>query len=490
MKSGKLFAILILLIAANITIFPQIKIKEKVEIKPGSSQVFSKPQNNNQLNRGFTPCGPYIENTQTDHYWQVVWVGYWGPIDPAQQLFGTQGNVYFGNFVNPSNGPFEIQIIEGAEYASFQECVPIDEYGCGWTDMEETSLSGISGSELIGSGNLMVFDCVPRRDDQTYHIRYHYLEQNEAAVTYSIHSVSLNQTKYFHTLIEKRPFVFEENSEPIEIPHAEEDEFIPRMEAVFCSSLDSSEWYANYNCKGAWNFSAGGGFPDNVKFNVSIVEGEEYGTMFYRNEYNEKIKSNSFTNIGEDIYYFINFEANGIEPEDTGKVKIHISTTDADMPGTDVNINVAPNQNYPIRVTFLPAVLSAGDTANIYLKKRIDSYPFSDPEDVSYEPFLPHQLFDIKIERGKEYGTILNTAELDTADEFVEIEEGFKFIASNSIDIDTAKISIRVTTKIDDGGIILASPKTKGTTSKTLEQIDKIKPAPKIKSREIRSKKE
>ncbi len=34
MKSGKLFAILILLIAANITIFPQIKIKEKVEIKP------------------------------------------------------------------------------------------------------------------------------------------------------------------------------------------------------------------------------------------------------------------------------------------------------------------------------------------------------------------------------------------------------------------------------------------------------------------------
>ncbi len=425
-----------------------------------------------------------MENTQADHYWQVVWAGYWGPIDPAQQLFEVQTNSYFGNFVNKSNGPFDIQILEGADYCSFQECIPED-YGCRWTDMQYTNLTDISGDELIGSGDIMFFDCVPRYVDQIFHIRYHYLDQDTATVVYSIHSVRLNQTKYFHTLIVKRPFILSEMYETVEIPHAEKQIFTPRPEPVFCSGLDSSNYYENYDCKGIV-FSAGGGFPDNITFNVSIVEGEEYGTMLTYDSYNNKIESNSFSNIDEYTYELIYFYANGIEPKDTGKVKIHISTTDPGIPETDVNIKVVPNQNYPIRLTFIPAVLAPGDKADIHLEKRFSEYPFSDPENVIYEPFPADQLFNVGIEKGEQYGTILNLVSSDTSDEFVEIEQGFKFIAAGSINTDSAKISIRISTIIDNGGIIAASIKSTGLSNsqitKSIKELERKKSSSSIKS--------
>lgn len=221
-----------------------------MEINPQASKFFSTQQNLDQFTRGYTPCGPYMENTESDHYWQVVWAGYWGPIDPAQQLFEIQTNSYFGNFVNKSNSPFNIQIIEGAEYCSFRECVPIEDYynSCSWTDMDATNLTDLSGSDLIGSGDLMFFDCVPRYVEQTFHIRYNYLNQDQAVVTYSIYSVHLQKTKYFHTLIVKRPFILSERYKTI--PHAEKEYFTPRPEPVFCSGLDSSSYYENYSCKG------------------------------------------------------------------------------------------------------------------------------------------------------------------------------------------------------------------------------------------------
>jgi hypothetical protein len=151
-----------------------------------------------------------------------VWAGYWGPIDPAQQLFGVQGNAYFGNFVNTDNGPFNIQIIEGAEYCNFRQSIPIPEIenGYEWIDLNEDTLTDISGYELIGTGDFIFLDCVPRHwDRQYYDIRYNYLSQEQAIVTYSIYSVHLMQTKYFHTVIVKRPFILEEMEEPLILPH-------------------------------------------------------------------------------------------------------------------------------------------------------------------------------------------------------------------------------------------------------------------------------
>ena len=75
----------------------------------------------NQFTRGYTPCGPYMQNTQPDHYWQVVWAGYHGSLDPEQQLFGPQGNVSFRSIVSTGGGPYDIHIIDGAEYCSLSK---------------------------------------------------------------------------------------------------------------------------------------------------------------------------------------------------------------------------------------------------------------------------------------------------------------------------------------------------------------------------------
>lgn len=255
-------------------------------------------------------------------------------------MFGIQGDAYFGNFVNPDNGPYNIQIIEGTEYCNFQKSIPIPEIenGYEWIDLNEDTLNNLSGYELIGTGDLEILDCVPRHWDQNYLIQYDYINQDQVIVTYSIYSVHLQQTKYFHTIIVKRPFIIEEMAEPLILPHGEKTNVSLSPIPVLCSYLDTSQWYEDYDCKGLLNFSAGGGFPDNVTFNVSIVEGGEYGTMFYVDDNREKIKSNNFTNLDEITYYSINFEANGIEPEDTSKVKILITTTDTTIPQAEVNL--------------------------------------------------------------------------------------------------------------------------------------------------------
>lgn len=61
--------------------YSQVCIKERVEIEPKGSN----PLDDVNINyiRGYTLCGPYMVNSEEDHYWQVVWAGYWGPIDPA-----------------------------------------------------------------------------------------------------------------------------------------------------------------------------------------------------------------------------------------------------------------------------------------------------------------------------------------------------------------------------------------------------------------------
>jgi hypothetical protein len=180
-------------------------------------------------------------------------------------------------------------------------------------------------------------------------------------------------------------------------------------------------------------------------------------------------------------YYTIGFEADGIEPEDTGKVKIIISTTDPSIPQGEVNLYTVPNSTYPLRVTFVPTELAPGDTAVIILEKRYDEYPYFTPEDVTYEPFPSLQLFNVEIEKGKEYGTILRASSSDTSDEFTDIEQGFRFIAKYSINTDTVKI--RVSTVIDNSGGGSSSALTgKGTKTKVGEKEDIVKFFPKIKT--------
>jgi hypothetical protein len=98
---------IILLLLINSNLYSQVTIKERVEINPGGDT------KTNSFTRGYTPCGPYIQNTEADHYWQVVWGGYWAPLDPSQQLFGLSGLFGYGLFDS-----YDVEIIEGADHCT------------------------------------------------------------------------------------------------------------------------------------------------------------------------------------------------------------------------------------------------------------------------------------------------------------------------------------------------------------------------------------
>lgn len=460
---------LLVIITFNLT-YSQVVIKEKVKLK---SQTNNTTANTNltQTNRGYTPCGPYLPNSASDHYWQVVWAGYYGSLDPQQQLFGPQGNVSFRNIVNTGDGPYDIHILEGASRCSLQKRVVSNDYGTIYIHMKDTAtteLNGISGSDLIGSGDYMNFDCVPSYLEQVYQIKYNYLDigQNEDTVVYSIHSTHLGKTIFLHTLIVKQSFVFFDKE--TYLPFAEDEQVSTEAKGAFCTSLDTSSWYEDYPCKGPWIYSKEGGFPSNVKLNVTIPQGQEYGDIFYYDTLGNKIEGKYFNNMDYYNYSRLRFEATGIEPIDTSRVKIHISPTDPSIPGADSYVYVTSTNTYPIKVTLQPDTLSPGDTASIILERKLSGYP------ATYEQFSSDQLFDVKIDVGSKYGTILNTTANDTADVFNNIEQGFKFIAAKNIDTSEAKISIRVHAIVNTG-IIVGSIKGDKDGSDVGKQLYKVR---------------
>jgi len=449
LRRGIPHLIIFFLFLLNSNLFSQVTIKERVEINPdGDTKI-------NSFTRGYTPCGPYIQNTEADHYWQVVWGGYWAPLDPSQQLFGLPYLFGYGLFDS-----YDVEIIEGAEHCTLAQPVPIEDIENGWTlePLNVTELEGLAAVQLTGSGTWMYIDCVPRVWDDTTHLQlvilYDYIEEDEAAVTYSIYCHQTMEKKYFHTLIVKRRFVFEEFANPIRIPHAELDGCTPQAIPVFCSSLDTSQWYEDYDCKGIGVFHAGGDVPDNTKFSASIIEGGEYGTLSYFDGENQ-FTGDTLANMDYSGFDLAGFLADGEEPEDTGIVKIHVSSTDPTIPPEDVYLHIVPNPAYPLRVTFEPSELAPGDTAIIRLEKRVSEYPYFDPGNAEYEEFSEGQMFDINIIEGKEYGTIYSDAWEDTADEFEEMPGEFKFIAKDSINVDSVEISLRVSAYIpgiEEGG--------------------------------------
>ncbi len=182
--------------------------------------------------------------------------------------------------------------------------------------------------------------------------------------------------------------------------------------------------------------------------NVTIPEGQEYGDLFYYDTLGNKIKGKYFYNLDYYNYSRLRFEATGIEPADTAEVRIRVNPTDPSIPGADSYVYVTPTDTYPIRVTLQPDTLNPGDTVSITLERNLSGNP------ATHEQFSGDQLFDVKIDVGSKYGTILNPATNDTADEFNNIKQGFKFIAAKNIDTSEAKVSIRVHAIVNTGVIV------------------------------------
>ncbi|MEJ2637547.1 MAG: hypothetical protein P8184_19950 [Calditrichia bacterium] len=106
---------------------------------------------------------------------------------------------------------------------------------------------------------------------------------------------------------------------------------------------------------------------------------------------------------------------------------------------------------WPMQVQLSPSVVAPGDTADIILRRR--------NADGSLEAFPDSVNFDVQVMENWDYGTIYSHEIGDTADFFYGIPGGFRFIARDSIDVDSVFVPIMVNTS---GGIIAGSAQRPG----------------------------
>ncbi|MFZ1083250.1 MAG: hypothetical protein WAO19_15160 [Candidatus Kryptoniota bacterium] len=172
---------------------------------------------------------------------------------------------------------------------------------------------------------------------------------------------------------------------------------------------------------------------------LRIISGSQYASFHtFDSEAGEDVKLDSVVNVGTadsvgDIgpyynggYYYL--VADGVQPDSGGDWVVVQAESDG-MTSID-----SLQDFWPVGVTFTPPKISPGDTATIVVNERNADGTISD--------FPPGQLFEVGIDSGNAYGTILSSG--DTAEYFASIPEPFQFIAADSINVDSVEAAVRV----------------------------------------------
>jgi hypothetical protein len=81
------------------------------------------------------------------------------------------------------------------------------------------------------------------------------------------------------------------------------------------------------------------------------------------------------------------------------------------------------------------------------------------------EEFSADQLFDVSIMQGSDYGTLLSADGTNIADALTGVPQGFKFVAENAIDVDSAVVLINVMKSSN-------TLTSKQTVNKTIQSVD------------------
>ncbi len=483
--SAVLFGITLL----TTSLYPQVKIKEKVEMNPGNKSMdLSKKDYGNKINS--LPCDAGFTQSN-NHYYQLVWGGYWGSLDPAQQLFNLQcglmeGHNYF-KYVLTWTFPYNIAIIEGQEFCRIEKKVLSDlcDNCWEWIDINKDSLREVPVFYLKGGypdslhiahndttcNEIWMLNGVPHYEPSYYRIVYGYPNSSTANVTYQIVPGGMEDLPeeyiYLHTTIMWRDFylVGEQSSDydPTELEHGHVWELKIRPKTNQCvgsiSPIDSSGFGESYE--------AGGWIPEDTRFNIEITEGEDYGELKYIDAYGINTGS-SFYDLEEGQLYSVNFVPNWTVPDTAGTVKISVTPSEPRITPIDLTLRVVPNHSddYQIRVRLEPPVISPGDTANILLEERIN--------DSTYAAFPEDQTFSIVLTQGYDYGLLLSPDGTELNYSFDNYPAGFKFVANKPIDADSVATWIRVTTTLSTQQLsksIKENYKEKNTTQKNNKNV-------------------
>ena len=438
------FTFFVFLLSSHV--FAQVIIKEKVEINPQTI-------NPDYPIAAFTPCGPFIFSTDELNPWQVVWNSSRFYPDPYQQLFNFQDNWMDANkthrriygFLAGTN--YSITIQQDEEYCYFT-------YGNFWDSNTGqyvpesyvgTTLTEVSADELIGEGFWVdPYEGRPYEKQSPAHYQLRIKRDIPAGTTVTISATGLynNQTKTINyiTRIETPTFTIQNDTPEDTLLH-----YYSRDVSFYLKFQDRPNW-----CTDGW----GGAYPTGIKFIVEIVQGQEYGNLYYPGTVAVPEQfGTSITNLDDEYgtgitNYTIKYKADGVQPDSLtpGIVTIRCSASDLDIAPVEVSFPVKYNTDPPeeggiILVNFNKESFSPGDTATTSSKWLTAYNELLD--------FPAEQSFNVEITGGSEFGMLFDPNTGTVSDNLQGVSNGFKVITATSIPYDSVVIRLKVNTSVE-----------------------------------------
>jgi hypothetical protein len=170
---------------------------------------------------------------------------------------------------------------------------------------------------------------------------------------------------------------------------------------------------------------------DLTTLDAKIIHGEEFGNLY---EPLTNTTGKEIQNIQSNSNHLL-FIPQNVNSTIEDSVVIMISAANPAFAPQKVVLKIEPEK---LQVTFVPSVISAGDVANIIVKKKNDNGTLSDlPSD---------QLFNVRIVDGVDYGGILVPGYNDTTTERSYVRQGFSFYAKKQIPLNSVTSSVYVET--------------------------------------------
>uniref|UniRef100_A0A832G6Z5 Uncharacterized protein n=1 Tax=Ignavibacterium album TaxID=591197 RepID=A0A832G6Z5_9BACT len=396
----------------------------------------------------YTPCGPWITSYDRNNPWQVVWNSISFAPDPYQQMFNFQANRYGPGLQRRTykfdpEKTYNITLIQSNEYAYFTYGGFYDNTTGSWVPIQYvgTELTGVIGSDL---GATSIYDYTQDYPNGLYHNESKYrlrIKRDVPSGTEIIMSVYDGmETINYHTRVEVPTFTIGSITDEDTLLHyySREVEFILNFQ--HSCQLDGY----------------GGAYPTGIKFNVDIIQGQEYGNLYYPGTVADPEQSGASIINLEDEYgqsisnYTIKFRADGVQPDEQnpGIVTIRCSANDMDIAPVEISFPVKYNTDPPdeggsIVVEFDKENYKPGETAVANCKWLTGYDELID--------FPIDQRFSVEITGGSEYG-VLQDAETGVVSNILEdVSNGFRVITAAEIAEEEERIILKVRTTVGGG---------------------------------------
>ncbi len=410
-----------------------------MEIKPGEE---IKPEYTAPT---YTPCGPWITSYDRLNPWQIVWNQITFAPDPYQQMYNFQENRYGPGLqrrtykFDPDKN-YNITLTQDEEYAYFTYGGFYDNTTGSWVPIQYagTTLTGVIGSDL---GATSIYDYTQDYPNGLYHNESKYqlrIKRDVPSGEEIIMSVFDGQeTINYHTRVETPTITIASTTNEDTLLHyySREIEFILNFQQS--CQLDGY----------------GGAYPTGIKFNVEIIQGQEYGNLYYPGTVAEPEQSGTSIINLEDEYgvgisnYTIKYRADGVQPDEQnpGIVTVRCSANDLDIAPIEISFPVKYNTDPPdeggsIVVEFDKENYKPGETAVANCKWLTGYDELID--------FPIDQRFTVEITGGSEYG-VLQDAETGVVSNILEdASNGFRVITAKEIAEEEVRIILKVRTTV------------------------------------------